>query len=423
MTSEYLIVKKSAPLKGEVRLAGAKNAVLVTMASLILAPGKSRLHNVPPSFDVKNMIELLRTLGAQVAFDEKTCVLDVDTTTLVSTEAPAESVQRMRASFLVMGPLLARCGKARVAQPGGDQIGVRPVDFHLKAFARMGATIRCERDAVVAEAAHLKPCRFMLDYPSVGATENIIMAATLVPGTTIVENAAFEPEVFELVAVLRKMGARIDLQVPATVVVHGVSQLYPVEYTVMPDRLEAGTLLLASVATGGEITIPDAPVDSMGIFIEKLRDMGCVVEASETGRGIHCIAPSRPHPISFKTLPYPGYPTDLQAPTMAVLCRSLGKSIITETVFENRMLHVPELCKLGAQIEVNGNTAVITGVEKLKGTRVHATDIRAAAALAIAGLMAEGETIISGVPHLLRGYAGLDAKLRLLGADVSFVKE
>ncbi|MBN2266985.1 MAG: UDP-N-acetylglucosamine 1-carboxyvinyltransferase [Candidatus Babeliaceae bacterium] len=421
MVKEYLRVFKSAPLCGEVKLSGAKNAVLVTMASLLLAVGRSRLHNVPASFDVFNMIELLKWLGVLVVFDSNAGVLDIDTSCITSLEAPLDIVKKMRASILVMGPLLARYGSVRITQPGGDSIGSRPIDFHLKAFARMGAEISFFDDAIEAKALTLSSSRFILDYPSVGATENILMAAVLAPGVTVIENAAFEPEVFELVAVLRKMGALIELAIPATILVRGVKQLEPVEYTVMPDRLEAGTLLLAVAATGGEVEMPNAPVQAMSLFIEKLRDMGHLVTTGESGLGLSFKAHLSPRAISFKTMPYPGYPTDLQSPTMAVLSVAEGTSVITETVFDNRMLHVPALQKMGADIEVRGATALIKGVAQLRGGAVEATDIRAAAALAIAGLMAEGETIVSGVPHLLRGYAGLDAKLRALGAPVSFV--
>lgn len=420
MSQESVVIRKSNPLQGTVRLTGAKNAVLVTMASLILAPGSSRLKRVPATYDVCAMIELLRQLGAHIVFDEEKGTLEVDTSHIRGYEVPADVMHRMRASILVMGPLLARSGRVCLGLPGGCAIGKRPIDFHLKAFEQMGAHVECNNDGIEAQAENLHAMRFILDYPSVGATENIMMAAVLVPGITEIVNAALEPEVFDLIAVLRKMGAHIEYGIPATIIIHGVSKLHPIEHDVMYDRLEAGTILLAVAATGGEVNIPDAPAHSMELFLEKLRDMGNTVTVSETGHGVHLTACERPQPISFKTMPYPGFPTDLQSPTMALLCCASGISTITETVFENRFMHVPELQKMGAQITVQGNTATVTGVDELVGTTVTATDIRASAALIIAGLRAEGETIMTGTHHLRRGYEGLVEKLQELGADITW---
>lgn len=421
--TEFIRVRNNGPLRGQVTLEGAKNAVLVTMASLILAPGLSRLYKVPKSQDVYFMITLLRELGAVVEFDEERGVLAVDTSSVVNWQVSADLMKKMRASVLVMGPLLARLGRAQVVLPGGCGIGARPIDFHLKAFERMGADIHCMGDAFEARSNGLKARRHILDYPSVGATENMLMAAVLTPGISEIVNAALEPEVFDLIDVLKKMGARIEYAMPATIVIRGVESLQPVEHTVMPDRLEAGTILAAVAMSGGEVSIPDAPADSMELFIEKLRDMGHEIHVGEHGVGIRLVATRTMRPISFKTMPYPGFPTDLQAPAMALASIAHGTSVIHETVFENRMLHVQQLQKMGANIVLEGAIARVNGVEKLYGADVEATDIRASAALVIAGLAAEGETRITNVRHLLRGYQGLDEKLRQLGAFIEIVQE
>lgn len=424
---EYIRVRPVGELRGELPLEGAKNSVLVLMASLLLARGVSRLKRVPASHDVEQMIALLSHIGARVAYDPITHELEVDASTVSHSSVPPEMMNKMRASVLVMGPLLARFGRVEVAMPGGCLLGARPIDYHLRAFARMGALITVHEQTIAAEAKTLTPTHLILDYPSVGATENILMAAVLTPGVTLIGNAALEPEVLDLIEALRKMGARISLEVPATIKVEGVEVLEPIEHEVIADRLEAGTLLLAVAATGGELILPDALSETMELFLEKLREMGHLVEVGVGGKGIRFVAQSPAErimrAISFKTMPHPGFPTDLQAPTMAVLCRAQGTSVITETVFDNRLVHVRELSKMGAQITLEGNTATVRGVEKLFGASVIATDIRASAALVIAGLAAEGETQITGVHHLLRGYEGLDKKLRLIGADIEIIRE
>lgn len=423
MMYEYLVIEQSPVLKGEVVLEGAKNAVLVIMASLILTKGTSRVTNVPGSSDVYTMIALLQELGAHVLFDAERKVLEVDTVNLHNWCVSPEIIKKIRASILVMGPLLARFGKVEVAMPGGDAIGSRPIDLHLKAFAKMGATVDRSGECVVAYAlSGLRPIRSILDYPSVGATENILMAAVLTPGITEIVNAALEPEVFDLIVVLKKMGADITLQMPGTIRVQGVRELNSIEHTVMFDRLEAGTLLLAVAVTGGELVLPQAPASCMEVFLEKLVDMGHQVIIGDNGCGIHLKATKEPKAISFKTMPYPGYPTDLQAPMLAALCFAHGTSVVHETVYESRMLHVQELHKMGAQIEVRAETAKIKGVDVLYGVPVIGHDIRAAAALIIAGLAAQGQTIITGVHHIKRGYHGLDKKLQALGAKIGFVQ-
>lgn len=416
--ADKIIVRNAGPLQGTVELSGAKNAILPIMLSLILTSGVSRIRRVPASQDVFVLIELLTLLGAQVTFDQVAHELVVDTTNLTPVAIPGALMQKMRASVLVMGPLLARFGWAEIGMPGGDAIGARPIDFHLKAFAAMGAEVTNHADRVVVRAHKLAPQRFILDYPSVGATENILMASALVPGESQIVNAALEPEVMDLIKVLRAMGARIDFAFPATIVVEGVLDLQAVEHDVILDRLEAGTFMLAAAITGGNITIPAIEVTTLELFIKKLSDMGHLITTGTDGFGLTIQATDKPVGVSCKTMPFPGFPTDLQAPTMAAMCYATGISSMCETVFESRMHHVPELIKMGAKITVNGSTATVTGVDRLVGTTVAANDIRVAAALILAGLRADGETVVTGVHHLERGYDGLDKKLRALGACI-----
>jgi len=423
MSEPYVRIAQSPALSGTLRVEGAKNAVLPLMVSTVLASGVSVLTNVPASRDVTAMGELLTALGARVRFDALTHALTIDTSQVAGGTVPSEIMKRMRASVLVLGPLLARFGWARIALPGGDPIGTRPVDIHLQAFERMGATVAVAPDSVEVKADRLQACRIIFDYPSVGATQNVLMASVLTPGRTTIVNAAIEPEIGDLIDALRCMGARIGLEFPATLVIDGVSSLAPLTHAVMPDRLEAGTLLLAVAATGGSLAIPNAPAAHMELFLKKLSDMGHAVTIGEGQVGVYMEAAPRSAPIRIKTMPHPGFPTDLQAPLVAVLACATGTSTVTETVFENRMLHVPPLQQMGANIQVFGTTATIVGVERLVGASVVATDIRAAAALVIAGLVAEGETIMTGVSHLLRGYEGLDVKLRSLGAIIEIVQD
>ena len=417
---EYLVVEQSPCLVGTASLEGAKNAVLVIMASLILTSGKSKLTNVPASRDVYMMISLLQELGAVITFDESEGILQVDTSDLCGWQVSANVMKQMRASVLVMGPLLARYGKAQIAFPGGCSLGARPIDLHLKAFARMGVTIDFEGECLCAQAASMKPVRYIFDYPSVGATENVIMAAARIKGVTEIVNAALEPEVFDLVEVLRKMGANISYEVPGIIRVEGVDELKPIEHAIMHDRLEAGTLLLAVAIAGGQLYLPEAPASSMELFLEKLHEMGHQVTVGQEGRGVQLKATASPRAVSFKTMPYPGFPTDLQSPMMAALCLADGVSVIHETVFENRMMHVRELQKMGAHIELTGDVARVKGVDRLHGMPVAATDIRAGAAMIIAGLAAQGVTTISGVHHLQRGYQGIEKKLTGLGAHIRY---
>lgn len=423
MNHEYIVIEPAGPLQGTVTLEGAKNAVLVIIASLILSPGKSIITNVSESSDVFQMIKLLQILGAQVSFDVHAKTLLVDTTNIQPAAVPPEIMQKMRASILVMGPLLARFGQATVALPGGCLLGARPIDFHLRAFAAMGADVEVKGEFLHAHAPQLVAKQFVLEYPSVGATENIMMAAVHIQGKTTIINAAIEPEVFDLIAVLRKMGANISIEVPGTIIIEGVQSLRPVAHAIMPDRLEAGTILVAVAVTGGTVTIPDAPVGYMQVFLEKLHDMGHTIACHTPQMGITFTATETPRAVSFRTMPYPGFPTDLQAPMMVAQALAAGTSTIYETVFENRLVHVRELQKMGAQISTEGPLiAQVKGVETLYGAHVIAPDIRASAALVIAGLVAQGQTVMTGVHHFRRGYARLDEKLNALGARMSITQ-
>lgn len=419
MHNDYLKIEQSPALSGTVELSGAKNAVLVTIASLILTNGKSILHNVPASADVFEMAELLSQLGAAVFFDTENHQLTIDTTLLCTHEVSDKLMQKTRTSILALGPLLARFGKARMGGlPGGDAIGKRPIDYHLKNFEKMGVEVFYEGDFLCAEVDELSGTRLVLEYPSVGATENLIMAATMVQGATKIINAACEPEVLDLIAALTKMGAKIKIEAPATITIEGVDVLNPIDHTIMCDRLEAGSLLIAAAATGGEIYIPNADAHVLDVFLLKLEEMGHTITISENGKGIHLKATQSPKAVSFKTDSYPGFPTDLQAPMMALQCVAQGTSIIEETVFENRFHHAHELIKMGADIKIEHNKAIVTGVEHLYGTHVVANDIRASMALVVAGLVAHGTTIIAGVHHFRRGYDALEKKLQSLGAQI-----
>lgn len=419
MSNEYISLEQSPPLKGSVPLVGAKNAVLVIMASLILTKGKNRLTNVPFSEDVKHMIRLLELLGAQIEQDKSINSLVIDTTDLFLVPIGDDIMRKMRASILVLGPLLARFLSAQVALPGGCVLGARPIDYHLSAFKKMGVKFHQSAEYLSAEVENLQAVEHVLSYPSVGATENIMMASVLTQGTTRIINAALEPEVFDLITVLKKMGALIEVVPPATIEITGVKVLSSVNHTIMFDRLEAGTLILATAITGGHLVLPDAPASSMTVFLSLLEDMGHSITVGPAGIGISFRATATPKAISFKTMPYPGFPTDLQAPMMAVLCRCSGTSTVNETVFENRFMHIRELEKMGAQITQSGQVATVIGVDELYGASVIATDIRAGAALLIAGLAAQGTTTLTGITHLTRGYDNIVSKLASLGGLIS----
>jgi UDP-N-acetylglucosamine 1-carboxyvinyltransferase len=418
MAEDHIIIEQSRALHGTVELAGAKNAVLVIMASLILTDGVSVLLNVPANEDVLQMIKLLRDLGAVVTFDADLHRLEVDTRLITKFSVRSDVMKKMRASVLVMGPLLARFGRADIALPGGCVIGARPIDYHINGFKRMGVEVDIEGEFLTAHVDTLKANKIVLEYPSVGATENLMMAAALTKGVTRILNAALEPEVIDLMNILKKMGANIVIEPPATIVIEGVETLQPVEHAVIFDRLEAGSLLLAAAMTGGTIDMPQAPAFAMDMFLLKLEEMGHHITTGVDGVGVSLRATRNPKAVSFKTAPYPGFPTDLQAPMLAAQCVASGTSTVYETVYENRLSHITELQKMGAQIKVEYNKATILGVEKLYGASVIAPDIRASCALVIAGLVAHGITRMSGIHHLARGYEAMPQKLQKLGANI-----
>ncbi len=416
---DRLFVTGGARLAGSVRVSGAKNAAPKLMAASMLAPGTSVVRNVPRVSDRAVMAEILEHLGVGVSQEGDAVVLD--TTEVTGVEAPHDLVRRMRASIVVLGPLLARCGRARVSLPGGDEIGARPVDLHVRGLQRMGAAVRSEHGFLIAEAATLHGAVLTLDYPSVTATENLMMAATTARGTTVIDNAAREPEVADLAEFLRAMGAMVDGAGTSTIEIQGVDELHPAEHTTMPDRIEAGTWAAAAVATSGDVTIENARPDHMELLLTKLSDAGA--EVSMTDAGLRILQVDRPRAVDFVTLPYPGIATDFQPILMATLSIAEGTSIATENVFEARFLYVGELQRMGADIRTEGHHAVIRGVERLSAAPVRALDIRAGAAMAIAGLAADGVTEIVDMHHVDRGYEDFEKKLERLGAEVRRERE
>ncbi|MGZ8578783.1 MAG: UDP-N-acetylglucosamine 1-carboxyvinyltransferase, partial [Actinomycetota bacterium] len=412
---DRLLVTGGARLAGTVRASGAKNAALKHMAAAILAPGRTTLLNVPRILDCVLMGRVLEHLGVPVTWDGDT--VSIDATTVGSVEAPYDLVRQMRASIVVLGPLVARRGQARVALPGGDEIGSRPIDLHLAGLERMGADIAFEHGFVVATAPNgLRGAVLTLDYPSVGATENLMMAAVAARGMTVIDNAAREPEIADTASMLVAMGARVDGAGTSTIEIHGVDGFEPVEHRTIVDRIESGTWAAAAVATQGDVTIDGARADHLDLLLSKLADAGA--DVARTQNGIRVVQVDRPRAIDFVTLPYPGLATDFQPILMAMLAVATGTSIATENVFESRFVYVDELRRMGADIRTEGHHAVIRGVERLSGAPVRAVDIRAGAAMVIAALCAEGETEISDIHHLDRGYEELEAKLGALGAEV-----
>lgn len=412
---QKIVIRGGARLAGEVRVSGSKNAALPILASSLLASGKSIYRNVPALGDVRTMGRLLGRLGA--GFSEVTKgVAHVDTASVSEFEAPYDLVKTMRASVLVLGPLVARHGRARVSLPGGCAIGARPIDQHLKGLAAMGARIDLENGYVNARARRLRGATIVFDMVTVTGTENLMMAAALARGRTTLENAAREPEVEELGRVLNKMGAKVRGAGTSLVTVEGVEELQPVEHAIIPDRIEAGTLLVAAAITRGDVLVRDCLPEHLEAVIAKLRATGAEVRAE--GDGIRVRGKSEFKPADIATQPFPGFPTDMQAQFMVLMTRARGQSVLAETIFENRYMHVPELQRMGADIVVDGRTAVVRGPTKLTGATVMATDLRASACLVLAGLIAEGKTDILRIYHLDRGYDRLDKKLRALGADV-----
>jgi UDP-N-acetylglucosamine 1-carboxyvinyltransferase len=410
---ERYVINGGTPLAGRVRVRGAKNSALKLMAATLLAEGTFNLSDVPDIADIETMRLVLERLGCRADFDAS--LMRIEVPGEIGGEAPYELVRQMRASIVVLGPLLARRGHARVAMPGGCNIGSRKIDLHLKGLERMGAVISFDHGYLDA-AGSLRGADIALDWPSHGATENLMMAATLAKGTTVIENAARDPEISDLAALLVEMGAHVSGAGTQTIVVEGVERLHGARHTVLPDRLEAGTFLIAAAATGGEVLVEGARADHLDIVLAKLADAGA--EIDETLDGVKLRMNSRARAVDFVTLPYPGFPTDLQPQMMALCAIADGSSIATENVFENRFMFVDELIRMGADIRTEGHHAVIRGVAELQAAPVRAPDIRAGAALVIAGLVARGTTEISGLEHIDRGYEGLEGKLAALGGDI-----
>lgn len=414
---QKIVIRGGHRLKGEVRVSGAKNAALPILACSLLARGASIFRNVPGLGDVLTMKKLLRQLGAEV--DGKV-ITGIDTSRIDKFEAPYELVKTMRASALVLGPLVARYGHARVSLPGGCAIGARPIDQHLKGLTAMGARIELQHGTVTARAKRLRGATIVFDVVTVTGTENLMMAAALAKGRSTLENAACEPEVEELARVLNKMGARIRGAGTSLISVEGVDDLHPVDHAIIPDRIEAGTLMVAAAATRGNVLVRDCAPEHLDAVIAKLNAAG--VDVSVEPGGVRVRGKAEIAPADIATRPYPGFPTDMQAQFMALMTMARGQSVLTENIFENRYMHVPELARMGADIVIEGRTAIVRGPTKLKGAKVMATDLRASACLVLAGLMAEGTTEVLRVYHLDRGYERLDQKLRALGADIRRAK-
>ena len=411
---QKLKIRGGQPLRGTVRISGAKNAALPILCAAILSRQPLTLHNVPRLNDIGTMLKLLEQMGVSARRDGETVVLDA--ANLANPVAPYDLVKTMRASILALGPLVARFGKARVSLPGGCAIGARPVDLHIKGLEAMGTTITIESGDIHASAAKLKGAHIFMDIVTVTGTENLMMAACLADGTTVLENAAREPEVVDLAECLIAMGANIHGQGSDVITIKGVAALNMAEHTVMPDRIETGTFLAAVAATGGDVLVTNAAPRSLDAVIEKLRDTGATI--TSTGSEIHVVSSGRPKAVNVRTAPYPAFPTDMQAQLLALNTVANGTAIVTETIFENRFMHVQELVRLGAKIDIEGNTAIVTGMQKLTGATVMATDLRASASLVIAGLVADGETIVDRIYHLDRGYDHIEKKLVALGADI-----
>lgn len=414
---DKIIIEGGRPLNGAIKVSGAKNAALPLMAAVILAPGEHVLHNVPDLRDTRTMLSLLASFGITSRRRESDGALLLNASNIDNVEASYDLVKTMRASVLVLGPLLARMGRARVSLPGGCAIGARPIDFHIQGLARLGVASTLDSGYVEGSVdGRLKGNTIYFDIPSVTGTENLLMAATLAEGVTEIKNAAREPEIGNLIDMLTGMGARIDGRDSDCLVVRGVKKLRPAEVAIIPDRIETGTYLIGAAATGGELTVTDCNPQHLGALIEKLREAGVEVVAGHDRIAVCRRGPLRS--VDIKTLPYPGFPTDLQAQIMALMCLGNGLSVITETIFENRFMHVAELRRMGAEIKVDGHSAIVKGAGSLTGARVMATDLRASASLVVAALAAEGETEISRVYHLDRGYDNLVGKLVGVGAVI-----
>ncbi|MEG3211012.1 UDP-N-acetylglucosamine 1-carboxyvinyltransferase [Staphylococcus aureus] len=420
---DKIVIKGGNKLTGEVKVEGAKNAVLPILTASLLASDKpSKLVNVPALSDVETINNVLTTLNADVTYKKDENAVVVDATKTLNEEAPYEYVSKMRASILVMGPLLARLGHAIVALPGGCAIGSRPIEQHIKGFEALGAEIHLENGNIYANAKDgLKGTSIHLDFPSVGATQNIIMAASLAKGKTLIENAAKEPEIVDLTNYINEMGGRITGAGTDTITINGVESLHGVEHAIIPDRIEAGTLLIAGAITRGDIFVRGAIKEHMASLVYKLEEMGVELDYQEDG--IRVRAEGELQPVDIKTLPHPGFPTDMQSQMMALLLTANGHKVVTETVFENRFMHVAEFKRMNANINVEGRSAKLEGKSQLQGAQVKATDLRAAAALILAGLVADGKTSVTELTHLDRGYVDLHGKLKQLGADIERIND
>ncbi|CAA4024209.1 UDP-N-acetylglucosamine 1-carboxyvinyltransferase [Staphylococcus aureus] len=420
---DKIVIKGGNKLTGEVKVEGAKNAVLPILTASLLASDKpSKLVNVPALSDVETINNVLTTLNADVTYKKDENAVVVDATKTLNEEAPYEYVSKMRASILVMGPLLARLGHAIVALPGGCAIGSRPIEQHIKGFEALGAEIHLENGNIYANAKDgLKGTSIHLDFPSVGATQNIIMAASLAKGKTLIENAAKEPEIVDLANYINEMGGRITGAGTDTITINGVESLHGVEHAIIPDRIEAGTLLIAGAITRGDIFVRDAIKEHMASLVYKLEEMGVELDYQEDG--IRVRAEGELQPVDIKTLPHPGFPTDMQSQMMALLLTANGHKVVTETVFENRFMHVAEFKRMNANINVEGRSAKLEGKSQLQGAQVKATVLRAAAALILAGLVADGKTSVTELTHLDRGYVDLHGKLKQLGADIERIND
>ena len=415
---DKLRIAGGRPLRGEVRVSGAKNAALPILCATLLTDRPLRLANVPRLMDISTMAKLLAQMGVEIEHTADQIILS--SKKIKNPTAPYELVKTMRASVLVLGPLLARCGRAKVSLPGGCAIGQRPVDQHVKGLQAMGATISVEHGYMHAEAKRLRGARIVMDLVTVTGTENLMMAAALAEGETLLENAAREPEVVDLARCLAAMGAKIEGAGTATIRIEGVASLGGAAHSVMPDRIETGTYLAAVAAAGGQVRLTGAAPDTLEATLEKLREAGSTIKTTDSE--IEIEAAGRPNSVSIRTAPYPGFATDMQAQFMALDAIASGTATLTETIFENRFMHALELQRLGADIAIQGNTAVVRGVERLQGATVMATDLRASASLVIAGLVAEGETTVERIYHLDRGYETLEVKLQALGARIERVR-
>ena len=417
---DKLLIHGGRRLQGEVRISGAKNAALPILCAGLLVPGTLELDNVPQLQDVGTTLKLLERMGVKASRDAQAGTVSLDAREVTNTEAAYDLVKTMRASILVLGPLVARFGEARVSLPGGCAIGQRPVDQHIKGLQALGAQIEIERGYVVAKASRLRGTRIVTDMVTVTGTENLMMAATLAEGETVIENAAREPEVVDLANALNALGAKVRGAGTDRIVVEGVRALHGGRHRVMADRIETGTFLCAVAAAGGELTLTHCEPDTLDATLEKLREAGLRIECGPDW--IRASMVGRPKAVDVRTAPYPGYATDMQAQLMAVNCVAEGTGVITETIFENRFMHVQELRRLGAEIDTEGNTAIVRGKRGLSGAIVMATDLRASAGLVIAGLVADGDTLVDRIYHLDRGYEHIEAKLSAVGADIERVR-